>query len=105
MKILHIITHPNDDTFNGTYRLRKALLKKEIESKILVNTKIKNALLEEIHIHNSTTKTPNILNHHSKDDLLEMGKNAEEFYKNNLSYQNWCNYIIKTLENLNHERT
>ena len=49
----------------------------------------------------SADETVKALNNYNKPDLLKMGEDSKKFYKNNLSYQNWCQYIIKTLETKN----
>lgn len=40
----------------------------------------------------------------TKEELIIMGKKAKEIFKNNLTYQKWCPYVIKELEQLSNEK-
>jgi hypothetical protein len=46
-------------------------------------------------------KNPNelnaVLDHIPNEELLQMGASASEMYKNHLTYQKWCQYVIKEL--------
>jgi hypothetical protein len=46
-------------------------------------------------------KNPNelnaVLDHKSNEELLQMGVSASKMYKNHLTYQKWCKYLIKEL--------
>lgn len=47
---------------------------------------------------NSTSCLTQMINSLNKEDLLKMGKKAQIFYKEQLTYQKWCHYVIKELE-------
>jgi len=49
---------------------------------------------------NSVSDFTNVLNSSTKSDLLSMGKRAEMVWKEQLTYQKWCQYVIKELEEL-----
>ena len=49
---------------------------------------------------NNTKNLNSLLDNLRKENLLEMGTESKEIYKNELGYQKWCKYVLKELENL-----
>jgi hypothetical protein len=47
-----------------------------------------------------TDKIKEIILSKNKEELIIMGKKAKEIYNNNLSWQKWCKYVIKELEQI-----
>jgi hypothetical protein len=47
---------------------------------------------------NDASKIEKILDSHSIEDLLLLGKNSQEVFQSKLNYKKWCNYLLLELE-------
>jgi hypothetical protein len=52
----------------------------------------------------NTDNLKNIILPRRQEELVKMGKEAKEVYENNLTYQKWCPYVIKELEQISNEK-
>jgi glycosyltransferase involved in cell wall biosynthesis len=62
LKILHLNTFPFGGAFTGAYRLHQALLKKNVQSKMLVSLPPKDIALSEVFFYNRPFRKVNLLN-------------------------------------------
>ena len=62
MKILHVNTHSVGGAFNGAYRLHKALLKKGVQSKMIVRELAGDHLFEQVYLYDDKFRNINVLN-------------------------------------------